>query len=336
MRPFPLALLILALGALGCTSPAPRAGAAAGLAAVSPPLSQGVGSLTVSIRWPAYDAQAIPLSTTTLDLELRDAQSALVATASIARPLATANLPGIPAGTYSLSAIARRAGGGAVASDAVSVRVLANRSVPARLVLVPSAPPRLDSIVPTSGPPTTQIQLRGANLAPPPGGTYSVLVDGRPVPKEMLQPGSSIVYLNGLPDWAGAAPVIAIAVDGIAIPSSQQKTFQSQVIDHLALTPSEATMATYGTRRFIATAYRDAAGLQPIADVRFEWSMEDVVPAPVFGEGTTGPQFSLVGGFFQAQDATGSATVVVTAGGRKATASVVVDTIGTPPPPPTP
>jgi hypothetical protein len=294
----------------------------------------GRGAVLVSVRWPAMQTQAMPSNTSTLDLELRSGSNALVATASIARPQVTASLTAIPVGSYSLSGFARAANGAITASGSTSVRIVPNRGVPAGLVLVPSFQPRLDAIIPTSGPPDTLIRLFGANLAPAQDGTYSVLVDGRAVPSAMLQSGSDLVYLMGLPAWAGASARIAISVDGIAIPAEQVRTFSSRIIDHIVISPDTATLATYGTQRFTATAYGDAAEKVALSGIDFTWSMEDVVPTSVSGPASSDPApFSFFNGYFAAKDATGSATIVASAGGRTATASVQVNTIGTPPPP---
>lgn len=327
-----IALLLLPLVvAVGCTANALRAtapgatspGAESPLAAPA----KGVGSVRVGVRWPDYQAQAIPFSASKLDVTLLSA-STTVATASIVRPAASATLAGLPVGSYTVQIEARRSDETVVADATSPVTVVANRVAAASLVLTPRFAPRLDYLYPTSGPAGTPIGLYGANLAPPADGTYSVLVDGQPVPKSMLQPGSSTVYLTDLPSWAGNSATIAISVDGIQ--ASQQLVFTRQVIDHLTISPATASLATWQSLTYKATAYQDAAGTVEVPNVAFNWSLTDLNPPPDPLQGSN--SFTLSGGIFQAT-ATGSATVRVESGGKFATASVVVDSIGTEPTP---
>lgn len=338
-----LALVLLPLLAVGCTANALRGtvpstaqgpGAETPLAAGSPVEASeaAFGSVRVGVRWPEYQAQAIPFSTAALEVALLNAGNTPVATASIVRPASSTTLTRLPVGTYTVRIEARRSDASrTVVADASSpITVAANRIAAASLVLTPLFGPRLDYIHPTSGPPGTAIALNGANLWPPEGGTYSVLVDGVPVPTSMLQPGASTVYLTDLPSWAGNSVTLSISVDGVTVPASQHKVFTRQVIHHLALTPTSATLATHQQQVYVATAYQDAAGTVPVPGVAFSWSLTDVYPQPDAAFGSN--YFTLSNGVFKAT-ATGSVTVRVEAGGKFATASVVVDTIGTEPTP---
>lgn len=331
-----LAIVLLPLlAAVGCTATALRTTPQPAALPEAPPVlaEAGNGSVRIGIRWPAYETQAIPLSATTLDVAMLNATSTPVATASIVRPASSATLTHLLAGTYTIELKARRSDASktVVADATASIAVVANRIAAASLALVPKFPPRLDYLYPTSGPAGTAIALYGANMAPPAGGTYSVLVDGLPVPNSLLQAGSSMVYLTDLPSWAGNSATISLSVDGLSVPVSQERVFTRQVIDHLTLTPATASLATYQSQTYTATAYQDQAGTVVVPNVSFSWSLTDVYPPPDVMLGSSA--FSLNGGVFQAT-ATGSATVRVEAGGRFATASVTVDSIGTPPTPP--
>lgn len=330
MRTVPF--LIAALSAAGCAASVLRP---AGLPSPTAPVENaspsfaGYGEVRVAVKWPSYQTQAIPLSAAALDVALLDAAGTAVATASIVRPTSSATLSRMRVGAYIVRIAARRADvqQTIVADATASLAVVANRIAQASLALVPKFAPRLDSIYPTSGPPGTAIALYGANLGAPPGGTYSVLVDGQPVPNALLQPGSSTVYLTDLPSWAGNAASISVSVDGLAIPDGQVQVFTRQVIDHLTISPTSATLATYQSRTFTATAYQDAAGTVPVPGVTFSWLLTDQNPPPGVMPGSN--PFSLSNGVFSAT-ATGSATVRVEAGGKFATASVLVNSVGTP------
>lgn len=285
----------------------------------------------MGVKWPSYQTQAIPYSAAALDVALLDGLGTTVATASIVRPATSTAMSRMRAGSYTVRIAARRADGPKtiVAEASAPLTVVANRIAQASLVLVPKFPPRLDSIYPTSGPAGTPIALNGANLGAPLGGTYSVLVNGQPVPMYLLQPGDNTVYLTDLPSWAGNAASISISVDGITIPDGQVQVFTRQVIDHITLSPATVTLATNHSQTFTATAFQDAAGNVPIPNVTFSWLLADQYPTPdPFGLNP----FYFNNGVFSAT-ATGSATVRVSAGGKFATASVVVDSIGTAPTP---
>lgn len=332
-----LAFVLVPLLAVGCTANAlrgtvPSTAQAPGAEAPLVEASEAAfGSVRVGVRWPDYQAQTIPFSAAALEVALLNG-STPVATASIVRPASSATLTRLPVGTYTVRIEARRSDTSktVVADASAPITVVANRIAAASLVLNPLNGPRLDYIHPTSGPPGTSIALNGANLWPPSGGTYSVLVDGLPAPTSLLQPGINTVYLTDLPSWAGNSATLSISVDGVPIPVSQHKVFTRQIIHHLALTPTTATLATHQQQAYVAKAYQDAAGTIQVLGVAFSWSLTDVYPQP---DATFGSNyFTLQSGIFKAT-ATGSATVRVEAGGKFATASVVVDTIGTEPTP---
>lgn len=312
-------------GLAGCATLAPRA-------LVAPPVAQGDagampagrGAIALAIRWPAYESQAIPASTSRLDLELRDAQDRLAATASLVRPASTASFTLLPVGNYALQAHARRALGDVAASGSATVRVIANRRVPADLTLVPIRAPRLDMIVPERGTGEDAIYLYGANLLPPAGGTYSVLVDGLPVPNNYLQKGDSYIILNRLPSWAGLAPRLSVSVDGLGIPPEQVQTYTRQVIDHLTLTPSQIVLAREASQSYTAIAWRDHAEAFPDAGVAIDWMLTVHEPAPD-PLNPAPPALWLVGSNLYAGSVPATATIRVTAGGKSATASVIVN-----------
>lgn len=319
---------LLAVFALSCLAGCATLGSRS---LVPPPVATGAasteaaghGAIGVAIRWPGYDSQAIPLSTIRLDLELRDAGNRLTATASIARPAATASFALLPVGSYKLLALARRTLGDLAASGSAEVRVIANRKVSADLTLVPTSAPRLDMIDPERGDGDTPITLFGANLLPPPGGTYSVLVDGLPVPNSSLQKGEKMIILTRLPSWAGLTASLSVSVDGLEIPADQVRTYTRQVIDHLTLTPSHSVLAREASQSYEAIAWKDVAEYLPDHGVAIAWTLtiHDPAPDPV---NPAPPPLWLVGSNLYTGTVPATATLRVTAGGKSATASVIV------------
>lgn len=348
MRKAMAIVLIPLLVAVGCTADALRGTAPrettpqtsmaplpAVEVAVPQPPTEGFGNVQIGVRWPSYQAQAIPYSAVALDIAILNAGDTPVATASIVRPAASVTLSRVPVGTYTVRLTARQGDAAkTVVAEATSpIDVIANRIAAANIPLIPTYAPRLDYIHPTSGPPGTQITLYGANLAPlQSNGTYSVLVDDRPMQASMVQTfGKTQVYLMDLPSWAGDTATLSISVDGLRIPASQERVFTRQVIRKIAISPETVEhLATHQPQPFTATAYRDTDGTVQVPGVTFNWSLADQYP-PTSGPMDVSP-FTLSGGLFKAT-ATGSVTVRVEAGGCYATASVVIDTIGTEPTP---
>ncbi len=315
--------LAAALAASACTGSRPHSLApeVGGPEANSPGGPAAYGEVRVTVRWPSYGTQTIPSSATMLDISVLDASLVAVATASIARPASTAALARIASGAYTISVLARRPDATTVAEATSSVTVIANRVAQANLTLIPRFGPRLDYLWPAAGPPGTAIFLYGANLAAPPNGTFSVIVDGLPVPGSLLQPGGTPV-LTSLPAWAGLNATISISVDGLDVPSSQARVFTQQIVDHVAISPASATISTDASESFTAIAYQDASGTLPIPGVSFTWSLADQVPAsdPL----TDFFPYSLTDGFFQTKTTTGSVIVQAQAGGKTGSASVTI------------
>lgn len=290
----------------------------AGLSAMADP---DRGMIVVSVRWPRYGIQAVPFSTREIALLLMGSGSVPAATASILRPASSATLSAIATGSYTLTAAARRgdAGKTVVAEASASIRVFANRVANAVLKLVPKFVPQLDFLDPQSGPPGTTVRLYGINLAPPAGGTYSVTVDGVPLPGSKLQPGSSTIVITEFPDGNSATAAVAVSVDGIPVQEDQVQVFTRFVVDHLRIVPASASLTPGATMSFSATAYRDAAETQTV-ELPIDWRLEDMVPPfDPFSQGL--PAFSLDNRVLTVR-ATGSVTVVARAGGREARAYV--------------
>lgn len=288
----------------------------------------GRGAIVLRVKWPDYRTQAIPFSTHEIGIFLRSAGAAPgaapIATASIVRPSTTATLSAIATGSYTLALEARRGGSARtlVAEASTSVAVFANRVSQAHLVLVPKIVPQLDFIEPTSGPPGTVVYLYGANLAPPAGGTYSVTVDGVPVPALKLQPGANTIVITNMPSGNQATSAVAVSVDGVPVPDSQIKVFTRFLVDHIRIDPASATMSAGATMSFSATAFQDAAETAT-ADLAIQWRLADLVP-PADPFSLDPPPFSIESQVLAAR-ATGSVTVVASAGGKEATASVKVE-----------
>ncbi len=285
------------------------------------------GSVAIAVAWPARSqtagrgVQAIPLSATSIALSLASG-STTVATASITSPATNSTLATIPVGTYTLTAEALRADGSDAASASAPLDVVADRVAQAKLSLVPTAGPSLSGITPTSGLPSGQIDIDGSNLLPPTGGTYSVFVDNQAVASSLLQPGSSTIYLMGMPSWAqnSGTASISVSVDGVTAP--QTEVFTVQDLACLTLTPTDSILVNSTTQQFTANAYSDAACRQPISGIPVNWALLNQDPAPSGLIGAT-QSFTLSGtGVFETYVSTGSAWVQATAGNFVATTSI--------------
>ena len=326
----------LALGSHRIASPGPSAArltlaTAAGPAPAGQAADSGAtaryGSVAVSVAWPAGSqlagrgVQAIPASATSIALSLASG-STTVATASITSPATSSTMAMLPVGTYTLAAEALRADGSDAASASAPLTVVADRVAQAELSLVPTAAPSLTSISPTSGVASiNQITLYGTNLYPPTNGTYSVFVDDRAVPGSMLQPGSSAIYLIGLPAWAQSDQTASISVSVDGIPAPETQVFTVETVACLKLSPSDPLLENSATQLFTAAIYSDAGCSQPLSGIPLTWSLSNEDPLPSNG---TNPSltFAISNGLFQTFVSTGSAEVDVTAGGLLATTSV--------------
>jgi hypothetical protein len=270
------------------------------------------------VRWPAYQTQVIPASAATLELVLTQGAET-IKTLVLDRAQSTATFSRIPVGTYTLSAWARRSDAArtSVAMGSASVTIRANQIARPTLTMTPALAPRLDYLYPSKGLASRAIFLYGENLVPPPGGTYSVTVDGRPVPSTLLQPPSTTyLVVTELPPWAGATSSFALSVDGVVIPKSQERVFTRQVLHHVTVMPSIIHLASGSVRDFTVTAWADA-GESEVLDLPATWSLHDADPADAFaltpwGTLTCGPS-------------TGSVTLQAWIGGMVGTASVTVD-----------
>ena len=308
--------------------------AADGVAPISEPISgpiaaltavAGTGGIQLRVKWPGLSAvsaqtghrtaQAIPLSAIRLDLSVLDASSSPVATASIVRPASEGSLQGIDVGTYTLDVAARRSDLTVVASGSATQQIVANRVQSISLTLSPANVPVLTSLSPSPVQVGDWVYLTGANLAPPPGGTYSVLVDDQPIPDADLQPGSSLVAFLA-PAWLTTSSTVSVSVDGL--PATTSLPIAKLTLDHLTITPATASLVVNQSQTFVYKAFT-ASGGDVSNKVAFAESL--VNQDPPNGNGFV--WFELNGGRLTAS-ATGSVTVQIAAEGLVATASVVV------------
>ncbi|MBM3276131.1 MAG: hypothetical protein FJZ00_13340 [Candidatus Sericytochromatia bacterium] len=97
---------------------------------------QPTGVVTFAVKWPEYKTQAIPASTTRIDLRATMAtQPSLLKTASISRPAATGSLTDIPEGSLLIDAKAYDGSSTLLATGSATVDVKANQKVQARITI---------------------------------------------------------------------------------------------------------------------------------------------------------------------------------------------------------
>lgn len=346
MRRWHYAFLPLGLGLLvGCAAAGLRLPATSG-AMSPPPLSMevsterealpeghGSGEVRVAVRWPELSIQAIPLSASELEVALTRTGTT-VATGSIVRPVTVGRLTAIPAGSYVLAVQARRldAGRTVVAQATASIDVVANRVASAALVLAPSRPPRLTSLSRASVRVGGAVFLNGENLGVPQGGTYSVLVDDRPIPALDLQPSNNqIAFLA--PSWLASNSTVKVSVDGLL--ASGVLSLSKRVLHHLRIGPENATVSVGASQAFQFRAFLDAGETQEATDdVAFVATLTDCDPSPNPDSGFQ--PFVLSGQTFTAQ-ASGTTTLRLAAEGLVASTPITVlapSTLPTPTPPP--
>lgn len=284
------------------------------------PAEDETGGVRLSVRWPQYAAQQLTASTVAIDFELLNAQSVVVATASVTRPASDAQMTRIPSGAYTLSAKARAADRVVTAQASAPVQVVPNRlaSVPLTLVVMnaPTVTGLSRSVVPAGG----SFWIFGTNLLPPANGTYSVMVDGQAVPGATLQPGTTAIAVTSAPPWLTTNSHVTVSVDGIA--AAGAPSLAVRVIDHVGITPAIATMSAGSSQTFQFHAYLDGAGSQEVTeDLRFDARLSDL--SPDFNPNTGMPPFVL-NGKTVSTSATGSFTLQITEEGKIATMGIEV------------
>ncbi len=171
MRVFRFAVATALLLGAGCVSREPSglsglAGAGTSLPAFLPDAATAVpaghGTLRIAVRWPlTYATQAIPANTASIALNIKGEREIQI-NLTPAQP-ATESV--LPAGSYTLTAIARDPDGTQTASGSTGVTVLTGQIVNAGLTLSPHFVPALTRYQPNGGP-GELITLLGLNFAP--------------------------------------------------------------------------------------------------------------------------------------------------------------------------
>lgn len=320
MKPSPWLFLLLApLG--GCLAVTPTADLAHGAdpSPVRDSQTVSAGLLNVAIRWPKRTAQAIPLSTETLRLQvLKD--GVVRASVLMNRP-GTDTLPLTSVASVRLAAEsdlmveaeALPLGGGTpLASGSVEgVAIVANQRTNVQLVLNATFVPMLTDFTPKNGGPGVLVTLSGDFGH---SGYYGLSLSG--LPSDGTMSGGHLIA--PVPNGATTSPLIALA-DGVSSAPGEEFVTLSGV----TLSPQSGTLPVGGTQPFttlgVDTASQTVANptitrwavIQPTGNLFAKPSPSNV--------GTITPE-----GVFTAQ-APGSAWVAAYSGLVVATASVTVN-----------
>lgn len=291
----------------------------------------GAGAIRVTVKWPDYRIQAIPASTTRINVKIMDG-STEVASAEINRPSQNqAYISGLSPATYTVQLSALRPDfSTVVASASANVQVKVNEVAAATIALVPTFQPRLDSVEALSN---GQLSLRGSNLSFVGAATHSVWIDGVALPQSSYTsgtPGDQQILVTSLPPGT-VSGVIDLSIDGIRIPVSDRRSFVlgslSQPVDHIALAPAPGWTAfpilkKGENQRLLATLWADADETAT-TDAPIDWEIFKIEPEPPVGEN----KLSISGGYlFLADTLTEAATATIRAkaGGKIGQVEVVL------------
>lgn len=333
MRSSPLPIhkalpLVAAIALPSCTSALIPPGAtprvqASAFVNLRPPREGPRGTIALTIRWPArptYVAQVIPLRTNALVLQVIDAQSRLMASETIVRPLsgaleATASLEVGAAPNYRLRVAAYQEQAPIADSvpiaegTATDVAVEPSSETTVRIALTATQGPEVTTM-PANGGPLSFVTLTGRHFEGW-GGPIKVTFGGVESP---YVTGSSTELTALVPAEALDGP-IAVSTDGVA--ASGPDTFR--IIRELALSPV-TTRTTVGSPVAFTAIARDAQGATIPSPV-VTWS---AVPPPSDLALPLTPSSTLSEGTF-VPGSTGSFELGITAGSVRATASVTVN-----------
>ncbi|MBM3270699.1 MAG: hypothetical protein FJZ01_23960 [Candidatus Sericytochromatia bacterium] len=278
----------------------------------------GTGEILVAIRWPGYQAQALPASAATVDITVSTG-STQIASLPIGRPTATGSISKVPEGAYWVKAQAWRYASATnktkttVAEATASVAVKANRRSQAALTLALKYPPALTGLTITPDCPDYRLTGAGTNLKPFVDVSPKVLLGGQIVTNLEDYGNTSFEFV--LPAGTPATASVALEVDGIGV-ATVSKAYDKVALIKFAT--DSVTVARNATAALAATAFEDAAGTAT-AGARVRW---DIVPGGTLAAGT---HYSFGDtGRFDALDTAGTAWIKAYAGCGSATLSVRV------------
>lgn len=292
------------------------------------------GGIRISVKWPdaPYKLQAIPASTVRINVEVKSADTT-VETAVIQRPSQKqAYISGLAVGTYSVVLTGFREDlSTVVASASADVLVKVNEIAGATISMVPSFPPRLDSVEALSN---GQLSLKGSNLSFVGAATHSVLINNVPLARSAYTagtPGDQQIVVTALPDGTTSG-LVDVSIDGIKIPVGDKRSFVlgslSQPVHHIAIAPT-AEWSTFPVikkgenKQLVATLWADE-NENATTDATIEWDIFKIDPQPLPSESWV----SVSGGQVFASDTltqAATATIRAKAGGQVSQVEVLLE-----------
>lgn len=253
-----------------CASPRELAFAPSGDSVLPIAAEADAGGISVSVRWPARQVQAIPAETTRIVLRALLAGT-VAKEATLLRSggesTSTASLKPLALGTYTLAADAYDAGNEVVASGSVEVTLRANELVRPTLALSLVDRPVITSMSQVNGVPGESVILRGTGFGATKSRPYSVYVGG--VQATAVRSDDGYISMV-IPATATNSPVVVNVGTGTA-----QSTASFSTIRSLAFASAGATVSHPATVDFAVTARDYDSGA--IADPIVPWSLESAV-----------------------------------------------------------
>lgn len=294
------------------------------------------GDVYLSVRWPSYGIQTVPLAANRLVVEANAPGGTVpLATLELVRPAGTGNLAGLPAGDV---AIVVRAWKGStakapfpvcadelgnncvVAQATVNVKVVANKRVKAAVDLLHLRPPQIASVSILAAFPGAGVRLSGTGFNGFGSATPSLKIGGVSLAGPF--PGTSDANLVFVVPEAATAGVIALSTaDGLSTQTVQVFT----ALKSVTITPTVVTVARNAAQLFTVKAL-DAAGVEvpdvvvPLVALCCPTFDFDVGTNKGIGAGTYIPTSRV----YTAPNGARTITLVVGQGTRTATATITV------------
>lgn len=324
-----LVLGALAVGLAACVpvssplkAPLPIEGTAPGARPTADVAPAPAGTVVLTVIWPErrYAAQAIPLRTNALRVQVFDSSDQSLASTLLTRPgsgaVPTTTSLSVPAGANRrivVKAFQEETPGfdsTPIAEGSTTLTVQPSTEVTADLALVPVTMPAI-ATAPTNAGPLSVITLTGSNFEGW-GQPVEVRFGG------VLSPhvaGTSTQLTVVVPAEAEDGP-LTVTADGLTATNE----FSFRLIKDLSLSPQSAVASAGQAVDFVLAALDRSSASIPTPNVT--WGFEQTYPLLPPASGS--PPTTLVGGRFT-PGATGSFEIRVSAGSLRATASVTVN-----------
>ncbi|MBM3266411.1 MAG: hypothetical protein FJZ01_02080 [Candidatus Sericytochromatia bacterium] len=306
MRPFQLGLAgLLVLGVAACRTPAPGGALlrGAGVAGADMPYAHGAaaavsGEITISVRWPARTAQAIPQSAQSIVVEAY----AEGATKPLGNPLQFVRTTGdqsstvtmtfgrLPVGTYQFVATARDTGGAIVASGTAKAILLPNQRTSVPLSLFGTGQPAISLVGVAAAVPGQKVPVFGRAFGEVANASLSATIGDVQVPGTGIERVTDNLVVLTVPAGAKSGKVkISVAGKEAASILPLSIIARIEATPELAKTHQPAGRAKVTIRAFDAADNEVQAGNLTIRIMSMECEEKDescldvCVPGPDFG-----------------------------------------------------